>query len=137
MHELTYAIVADKDVTVYIDLTGRFPYRSSRGNEYVLVGYHYDANCILAEPLKNREARTVTNAWEKMNARFAAAGSKPKNYIMDNECSNELIEPSQEIILPGNLYHLKRTGGMQPKGLLEHSRVTSSPACRFLIRTIL
>ena len=88
MHEVIYALVEVKDITAYVDLTGRFPYRSSRGNEYVLVGYHYDANGILAEPLKNREARTVTTVWEKMNARFAVAGCAPKTYVMDNECSN-------------------------------------------------
>ena len=27
-------------------------YRSARGNEYILVAYHYDANVTLAQPLK-------------------------------------------------------------------------------------
>ena len=36
----------------YTDLTGRFPYRSSSGNEYIMVGYHYDGNVILGETLK-------------------------------------------------------------------------------------
>ena len=36
----------------YMDLIGRFPYCSSRGNEYILVAYHYDANAILGVPLK-------------------------------------------------------------------------------------
>ena len=40
----------------YTYLTGRSPYRSSRGNEYILVGYHFDGNTILAEPIKNRQA---------------------------------------------------------------------------------
>ena len=35
----------------YIDLIGRFPYRSARGNEYILVGYHYDDNDILVVAL--------------------------------------------------------------------------------------
>ena len=34
----------------YIDLTSRFPIFSARGNEYILVGYHYDANAIRATP---------------------------------------------------------------------------------------
>ena len=50
---------------VYTDLTGRFPYRSSRVNEYILVGYHYDSNTILAEPLKNRTAPMIIEAWGK------------------------------------------------------------------------
>ena len=53
-----------------MDLTGRFPYRSSRGNEYVLVVYHYDANAILVEPVKNREAKTIIDAWITLNDKF-------------------------------------------------------------------
>ena len=33
--------------TTYIDLTGRFPKKSSRGNEYILVSYHHDGNYVL------------------------------------------------------------------------------------------
>ena len=51
----------------YTDLTGRFPYRSSRGSEYILVGYNYDGNYILAEVIKNREAKSITNAWTIMH----------------------------------------------------------------------
>ena len=41
----------------YSDQTGRFLYRSSRGNEYTMVMYDFDANAILVEPLKNRQAK--------------------------------------------------------------------------------
>ena len=43
----------------YTDLTGRFPYRSSQGNEYILVGYNYDGNDILAEAIKNRQTKST------------------------------------------------------------------------------
>ena len=86
-HEVVYAILHDNDITAYTDLTGRFPYRSSRGNEYLLVGYHYDANAILAQPLRNREAQTITEAWEILNKRFSIAGIQPTTYVMDNEVS--------------------------------------------------
>lgn len=43
-----------------MDLTGQFPYRSAKGNEYLLIGYHNDANAILAIPIKNRQAETIT-----------------------------------------------------------------------------
>ena len=35
----------EKEV-VAADLTGCFPYRSSRGHQYVMVMYHYDTNVI-------------------------------------------------------------------------------------------
>jgi len=46
----------------YSDLTRRFPRRSSRSNEYLLLAYHYDLNAILLEPLKNRQAAEITKA---------------------------------------------------------------------------
>ena len=48
---------------VYSDLTGKFPYRSSRGNAYILIGYHFDGNASLATPTKNRQDRTIKEAW--------------------------------------------------------------------------
>ena len=39
--------------TAYMDLTGRFPRRSSQGNEYILIGYHHDGNTILATAIKD------------------------------------------------------------------------------------
>ena len=34
--------------TAYSDLSGRFPHKSSRGHQYMLVVYDYDSNAILA-----------------------------------------------------------------------------------------
>ena len=50
-HEVIYSLVSSQD-RAYMDLTGRFPFCSSRGNEYILIGYNYDANAILGVPLK-------------------------------------------------------------------------------------
>ena len=50
--EVLYAMVDSNKDLGYMDLTGRFPYKSSRGNEYILISYNYDGNTILAEPLK-------------------------------------------------------------------------------------
>ena len=74
----------------YADLTGRFPYRSTRGNQYILVIYDYDSNVILAEPLKSRVAREIKRGFLKLNETLARRGCQPKIYILDNEASNEL-----------------------------------------------
>ena len=58
----------------HMDLTGRFPYKSAQGNQYILVIFHVNANAILAEPIKNREAETITKGWEKINNRIVRAG---------------------------------------------------------------
>ena len=46
----------------YIDITGRFPFRSLRGNQYILVAYHVDANAIYGQPMKNRESDSIIEA---------------------------------------------------------------------------
>ena len=44
---VVYSIIEQKHKnTGYIDLTGRFPYRSQKGNQYIIVAYHEDANHI-------------------------------------------------------------------------------------------
>ena len=90
---MAYVIINKNDIcTAYTDLTGRFPMRSSRGNQYILVGYHYDGNCIYGTSIKDRKASTLTTAWEQLHKMFARAGAAPNTYVMDNEISNELIE---------------------------------------------
>ena len=76
--------------TTYTDLTGRFPHVSSRGSEYIFVMYDYDSNAILAEPLKNRQAKTITDAWEKLHESLTKCGHKTKHFVLDNECSSDL-----------------------------------------------
>ena len=66
-NEILASIIPFKTKNVsYMDLTGRFPYMSSRGNEYIMTFYHYDANAILAEPIKNRSATEIVRAWTKL-----------------------------------------------------------------------
>ena len=89
---VAYAIIDhDKHSVGYIDATGRFPQRSSRGHEYILIGYHYDGNTILATPLKDRSATSLTNAWKTMHTTFNESTEAPNIYVLDNEKSNELI----------------------------------------------
>ena len=53
-NQVCYAIIdPSNNSRAYMDLTGIFPKRSSRGNEHILVGYHYDANYIHGMPLNN------------------------------------------------------------------------------------
>ena len=62
-NHVTYKILeVEMANKAYTDLTERFPYQSSRGNQYILIGYHYAGNTILAEPLKNRMSPLITAA---------------------------------------------------------------------------
>ena len=92
-HRVAYGVVNKEElVTAYKDLTGRFPIRSTAGNEYILVGYHYDANCILGYPVKNRTGPVLTTAWKHLQEQFTKAGLAPDVWILDNEISKELTD---------------------------------------------
>ena len=72
------------------DLTGSFPHISSKGNKYLLIMYHVDANAILVEPLKSRHGPEIHRAHKTLFARFKKAGCKPKLHRLDNEASGDL-----------------------------------------------
>ena len=92
-HAVVYALVDPRKVgTASMDLTGKFPYTSRRGNRYILVGYHYDANYVAAIAIKKRTAGEITKGWERLHKKFAIAGSAPSAYVMDNETSKELLD---------------------------------------------
>ena len=90
-NNVAYNLINHKELsTAYTDLTGRFPIRSSTGNQYVLVGYHYDAICIHEVAVKDRKSVTLTNAWQHLHDLFTKAGVAPNTYVMDNEISKDL-----------------------------------------------
>ena len=51
----------------YLNQTGRFPFWSSRGNKYIMIMYDHDLNAILVTALKNKQAKTIANAWESLH----------------------------------------------------------------------
>ena len=115
-HDLIFAMVdARKLDTASIDLTGKFPYISRRGNQYILVGYHYDANYIAAVPIKKRTAGEITKGWEALHSKFSQAGVTPTKYVMDNETSKELIAALEKKQLSYQLAppHMHRTNAAE------------------------
>ena len=57
-----------------------------------MVMYDYDINKILTEPIKNRQASSIHNAFLKIHKFLKARGREPKFYIMYSECSSDLKE---------------------------------------------
>ena len=53
--ELFCAIIDKTDINKYfIEQTRKLPVQSGGGQNYVFIGYKYDANFILSTPLKKR-----------------------------------------------------------------------------------
>ena len=57
-----YIKVHEATCKMCTDSTGCFLLPSSKGNQYILIGYDYNANYIFAEPMKNRKKTTQIGA---------------------------------------------------------------------------
>ena len=92
-NQVIYTLLRSEPKNIgYIDLTGKFPFRSAKGNQYILVAYHTDANAIYGQALKNRESLSIVNAWEIINKKFENAAVTPETYVIDNEASLDLTQ---------------------------------------------
>ena len=68
--QVLYSLTSFNEDQVHSDLTGWFPIQSSRGNNYQSVACHHDANGILVQPIKNRQAETLVDAWTIIDNRL-------------------------------------------------------------------
>ena len=54
--------------------------------------YDYDANIILAAPMKNRKAKTITDTWQGLHDQLTQHGHETKHFILDNERYSNIHE---------------------------------------------
>ena len=100
--------VDDLTDSIHTDQTGAFPFTSQRGNRYIMVAIHLDANYIFVEPMRNRTKEEMIRAYEKIINRMRMAGLGIKKHTLDNEASDALkqyIRGQQiqfELVPPGN-----------------------------------
>ena len=90
VHQCFLTVLTKPEGTSYSDLTGKYPIKSGRGNQYIMVGYDYDTNAILVHPTKTRNAAELRNATMAILNRLEANGHKSNLHIMDNEASDFL-----------------------------------------------
>ena len=64
--------------------------QSDKGNNYILVAYHYDANNIITTQLKNRTGLCILNDITKIHDKLRKRGLTQKLHIMDNKVSEDL-----------------------------------------------
>jgi hypothetical protein len=50
---------------IHTDQTSAFPHISQRGNRYIMVAIHLDANYIFAEPMRNRTEGEMIRMYQK------------------------------------------------------------------------
>ena len=91
MHQSSITMLPIEETKkTYGDLTGRFPYTSSRGNQYFLVIYNYDSNAILVELLKSRSGTELSSAYNCACDWSSRSGCPPKFFMLDNKIPTDL-----------------------------------------------
>ena len=75
-----FAHVKDLAESIHSNQTGAFRYTSQRGNQYVMVVIHLDANCIFCESMKNRTEGETIKAYKKIINRMKTAGLELKTH---------------------------------------------------------
>jgi hypothetical protein len=73
-----------------MDLMGKFPVRSRRGNSYVMVCYVYDCNYVKVVPMRSRSASEWVKAYNTIHQELTVKGFKPKIQTLDNESTAAL-----------------------------------------------
>ena len=72
---------------IYMDQTGKFPFRSSCGQQYQVVAHHVDSNWTLIETTSCCNEGGLIGARHKILARMKQRGIIPKHQVLDNEIS--------------------------------------------------
>ena len=88
--ECYLAIESKPAGTTYSDLCGKYPIKSSRGNQYILVLYDYDTNSISTALTKSRHGYEIRDATIKMLNKLKGSGNPPQLHVLDNEASDML-----------------------------------------------
>jgi len=91
-YHIVYDLADEMERKMYSDQTGRFPARSYKGMQYVMVVFDTISNAILVEPMRDRTAGEMVAAYQKSIDRLKKAGMEPKMHILDNEISREFKE---------------------------------------------
>jgi hypothetical protein len=83
-----FGAFADKNSgIVYHNLTGSFPFVSLDGSVCFFVLYHYELNCILADPITASNDKTIIEAYRKQFDNLTKKGFKLKLNVMDNQAT--------------------------------------------------
>jgi hypothetical protein len=77
---------------IWTDQPGRFPKKSSKGCQYMMVLTESESDAILVEAMKNRTSGEMIRAYQVLVDQLCSVGIAPKQHILDNECSNDFTE---------------------------------------------
>ncbi len=95
-HSDIFMCIEDLSDMIHLDQTGGFPYTSQRGNRYIMVAIHLNANYIFIKPMKNKTEEEMMVAYQRIVNRMRTVGLGLKKHILDNEASKAFKEKIKE-----------------------------------------
>ena len=109
----------------FTDQTGRFPTKSSKGSQCVMITYDLDSNAIIEEPIKSHAAQELLRAMTSIHTYLKDRGLHPRMQILDNECPELIKKNTSQGKYNGNLCLQICTAITPPKIQTEPSKITS------------
>ncbi len=73
-HNDIFFCINDLAKSIHSNQTGTFPYTLQRGNRYVMIAIHLDANYIFCKPTKNKLEDEMIEVYQQIINRMKAAG---------------------------------------------------------------
>jgi hypothetical protein len=88
--------IEDLSDLIHTDKTGVVPFISQRGNRYIMVAIHLNANYIFVKPMRSRSKEEMIQAYVKIINRMRLAGLGLKKHTLDNEALEAFKQCIQE-----------------------------------------
>ena len=83
-----YVSMCEPENRTHTDQTGKFPTKSIRGYNYIMITYVYDTNSIIYKPIKTKSAEELQQTYDETYACLTSRGHKPQFHRIDNETSH-------------------------------------------------
>ena len=80
---------------IYTDQIGKFPIRSSRGHQYIMILVKADSGAILVVSMKSRKAEEMVETYQGLVDRLKTYGVTPNQHVLDNKCSTLMKQSIQ------------------------------------------
>ena len=85
-----YELNNEMQENIYTNQIGRFPIKSIRGNQYLMVMIDIDSSYISMEPMKNHSLSEMIKTYQAQINRLKQTGIWPKHHVIDNKAFAEL-----------------------------------------------
>jgi hypothetical protein len=88
----TYDLKDEARQKLCTNQTGKFPKKSNRGHQNIMVLIEMNSNAILVAAMSNRLVGEMIHAYQEFVDRLHSAGIQPKLHLLDNECLTKFKE---------------------------------------------